>query len=58
VEEAAIDCKNITTQTTVSLPLSLKAGNGLSVKIVCILAREFAVSIKSTLGATLLKLFS
>jgi hypothetical protein len=46
VEEAAIDCKIITTQTTVTLPLSLKCGNGLSVKKFCILAREFAVSIK------------
>jgi len=32
VEEAAIDCKNITTQTVVTLPLSLKAGNAIIVK--------------------------
>ena len=32
MEEAAIDCKNIIMQTIVTLPLSLKAGNGLRVK--------------------------
>jgi len=31
VEEAAIDCKNITTRTTVPLSLSLKAGNAIHV---------------------------
>jgi hypothetical protein len=32
MEEAAIDCKNITAQTIVPLPLSLKAGNAIHVK--------------------------
>jgi hypothetical protein len=32
VEEAAIDCKNITAQKLVTLPLSLKAGNAIHVK--------------------------
>ena len=46
MEEAAIDCKNITTQTVVTLPLSLKAGNAVFFLKVCILARVVAVSIK------------
>jgi hypothetical protein len=32
VEEAAVDCKNITTQTIVTLTLSLNAGNAIHVK--------------------------
>jgi len=31
VEEATTDCKNITTRTTVPLPLSLKAENAIHV---------------------------
>jgi len=32
VEEAAMDCKNITTKEVVTLTLSLKAGNAIHVK--------------------------
>jgi hypothetical protein len=32
VEEAAVDCKSITTQTIVTLPFPLKAGKEIRVK--------------------------
>jgi len=47
VEEAVIDCKCITKQTLVNLSLSLKARNGIHVKI-CILTTVVAVSKKET----------
>jgi len=41
VKKAAIDCKNITSQTVVALPLSLKAANAIHVKMSVFLQEVF-----------------